>query len=245
MELLIISLLFALSIFFMFYKSKIKGIIGEKSVSSLLYFLDYSKYKVINNVVIKNGEITSQIDHTIISDFGIFVIETKNFKGWIVGGEKSEFWTQIIFKNRNKFYNPLLQNLGHIKALKQCLVDYPHINYYSIIVFSNSAEIKINTSQDVINSIQLLRTIKKYSDINLTETEKEKITQKIKSSNLIRSYDKRQHIKSIKKRINHREKCISENKCPSCGSDLIKRKGKFGFFLGCTSYPKCRFVRNI
>lgn len=112
-------------------------------------------------------------------------------------------------------------------------------------MFSNSAEIKINTSQDVINSIQLLRTIKKYSDINLTETEKEKITQKIKSSNLIRSYDKRQHIKSIKKRLNHREKCISEDKCTSCGSDLIKRKGKFGFFLGCTSYPKCRFVRNI
>lgn len=115
MELLIISLLFALSIFFMFYKSKIKGIIGEKSVSSLLYFLDYSKYKVINNVVIKNGEITSQIDHTIISDFGIFVIETKNFKGWIVGGEKSEFWTQIMFKNRNKFYNPLLQTLVILK----------------------------------------------------------------------------------------------------------------------------------
>lgn len=245
MELFILILIVALAVIFLFYKKKIKGIIGEKTVSSILYFLDSTKYNVINNVVIKNDEVTSQIDHMVVSDFGIFVIETKNFKGWIVGGEKSEFWTQVIFKYKNRFYNPLLQNSGHIKALKECLIDYPHIKYYSIIVFSKNADIKVNTSQDVINSSQLLRTIKKYSDINLTETEKEKITKKIKSSNLIDSYDKRQHIKSIKKRINHREKSIAANKCPSCGCDLIKRKGKFGFFLGCTSYPKCRFIRNI
>ena len=107
-----------------------------------------------------------------------------------MGGEKSEFWTQVIFKYRKKFYNPLLQNSGHIKALKKCLVDYPHIKYYSIIVFSNNADIKINTSQDVINSSQLLRTIKRYSEINLTGAEKEKITQKINLSNISKSYNK-------------------------------------------------------
>lgn len=245
MELFILVLIIVAAFFWIFYKARIKGVIGEKTVSSILFFLDSTKYKVINNVVIKNDKVTSQIDHVVISDFGIFVIETKNFKGWIVGSEKSEFWTQIIFKYRKKFYNPLLQNFGHIKALKECLVDYPHLKYYSIIVFSNNADIKINTSQDVINSSQLLRTIKKYSEVNLTETEKEKITQKIKSSNIIDSYDKRQHIKSIKQRINHRENTIANNKCLICGGDLIKRKGKFGFFLGCTSYPKCRFIRNI
>lgn len=245
MQLFIIILIIVLVLFFLIYKKKIKGIIGEKTVSSILYFLDSTKYNVVNNIVIKNDEGTSQIDHAVVSDFGIFVIETKNFKGWIVGGEKSEFWTQVIFKYRNKFYNPLLQNSGHIKALKKCLVDYPHIKYHSIIVFSNNANIKINTSQDVINSSQLLRTIKRYSEINLTELEKEKITQKINLSNVSESYNKGQHIKSIKNRINHREKSIAANKCPSCGCDLIKRKGKFGSFLGCTSYPKCRFIRNI
>lgn len=245
MELFILILIIVPAIFLVFYKKKIKGIIGEKTVSSILYFLNSTKYNVINNVVIKNGEVTSQIDHAIVSDFGIFVIETKNFKGWIVGGEKSEFWTQVIFKYKNRFYNPLLQNSGHIKALKECLVDYPHIKYYSIIVFSNNAEIKVNTSEDVINSSQLLRTIKKYSEVNLTEAEKERITQKINLSNVSESYNKGQHIKSIKRRINHREKSIAQNKCPRCGSDLIKRKGKFGFFLGCKTYPKCRFIRNI
>jgi hypothetical protein len=66
---------------------KIKGIIGEKSISSILYFLDKSKYKVINNIVLKKDTKTSQIDHIVISDFGIFVIETKNYKGWIIGHE--------------------------------------------------------------------------------------------------------------------------------------------------------------
>ena len=119
------------------------------------------------------------------------------------------------------------------------------LKIYPLWSTTNNANIKINTSQDVINSSQLLRTIKRYSEINLTELEKEKITQKINLSNVSESYNKGQHIKSIKNRINHREKSIAANKCPSCGCDLIKRKGKFGSFLGCTSYPKCRFIRNI
>lgn len=64
-----------------FIQTKNKGIIGEKTTSSILLFLDKSNYKVINNVVLKSGNKTSQIDHIVISDYGIFVIETKNYKG--------------------------------------------------------------------------------------------------------------------------------------------------------------------
>ena len=96
----IISIILILVIFiYRLYIPKIKGIIGEKSISSILFFLDNSKYIVINNVVLKKGNNYAQIDHLVISDFGIFVIETKNFKGWIVGNENSEYWTQIIFKS--------------------------------------------------------------------------------------------------------------------------------------------------
>lgn len=72
---------------------RIFGGVGEKTTSSILLFLDKSKYKVINNVVLKSGDKTSQIDHIVISDYGIFVIETKNYKGWILGSENSEYWT--------------------------------------------------------------------------------------------------------------------------------------------------------
>ncbi len=32
--------------------------------------------------------------------------------------------------------------------------------------------------------------------------------------------------------------------CPKCGRDLVKRRSKYGFFLGCSSYPECRFAFN-
>ncbi|WP_413998127.1 NERD domain-containing protein [Flavobacterium sp. W1B] len=245
MNLEILILIFSLILIWGLFRTKIKGVIGEKTISSILYFLDKSKYKVINNIVLKAGEMTSQIDHVVISDFGIFVIETKNYKGWILGGENSEYWNQVIYKRKEKLYNPIRQNLGHIRVLRNCLTEYPNIEYKSIIVFSSKAKIKVNTITNVVNSYQLIATIKKYSCKNLTETEKENIFQKINALNLIDTYNKRQHIKSIKQRIQKRENSIRENECPQCGGNLIVRNGKFGEFLGCRSYPQCKFIKNI
>lgn len=243
---LIILITFTLLILVWFlYKPKIKGVIGEKTTSSILLFLDKSNYKVINNVVLKSGNKTSQIDHIVISDYGIFVIETKNYKGWILGSENSEYWTQVIYKRKEKLYNPIRQNLSHIKALKDCLYEFPDIDYKSIIVFSTKAEIKVNTTTDVVNSYQLIGTIKKYKSLNLTEYEKESVFKKINTLNLVKTYDKKQHVKSIKQRIQKREDSIKKNKCPQCGDNLTLRKGKYGNFLGCNSYPKCKFTRNI
>ena len=241
---LLISFIILILIWFLF-KPKIKGIIGEKTTSSILLFLDKSKYKVINNVVLKSGDKTSQIDHIVISDYGIFVIETKNYKGWILGSENSEYWTQVIYKRKEKLYNPIRQNLSHIKALKDCLYEFPDIDYKSIIVFSTKAEIKVNTTTDVVNSYQLIGTIKKYKSLNLTEYEKESVFKKINTLNLVKTYDKKQHVKSIKQKVQKREDSIKKNKCPQCGDNLTVRKGKYGNFLGCNSYPKCKFTRNI
>ena len=188
------------------YKSKIKGLIGEKTVASILYLLDKSEYKIINNIVLKYGNYTTQIDHIVISDFGIFVIETKNYKGWILGYENSEYWTQVIFRRKEKFYNPIRQNLSHIRALKNCICEFPNIEYKSIIAFSTNADIKVNTTTDVVYSHKLIPTIKKYSKINLTQKEKEEIFQKINEQNLYKTYDKKQHIKSIKKKLKKENK---------------------------------------
>jgi predicted RNA-binding Zn-ribbon protein involved in translation (DUF1610 family) len=245
MELTLSILFFLLLLTWSLFRSRIKGVVGEKKVSFILNFLDRSKYKVINNIVLKAGDKTIQIDHIVISDFGIFVIETKNYKGWILGNENSDFWTQVIFKRKEKLYNPIRQNLSHIWALKSCLREYPDIEYKSIIVFPRTAYIKVNTSTEVIYSHRLLKTIKRYSDMKLTEADKEIIFKKIISLNLIETYDRSQHIKSIKQRIKKRESAIAANKCPQCGDDLIIRNGKFGKFLGCTSYPKCKFSRPI
>lgn len=245
MPIILIILFILIIVLFKLYQADLKGAIGEQNVALRLRSLDKSKYKVINNVVLQVGEYTSQIDHIVISDYGVFVIETKNYKGWILGHEQSEYWTQVIFKRKEKLYNPIRQNLGHISTLKKCLAAYPTVSYHSIIVFSFRATIKVTTTTDVVYTSQLLRTIKQYTERNLTEQDKENIFEAIKAMNSIATYDKREHVKSIQQRIEKRENAIRDHKCPQCGSDLILRKGKFGDFWGCYSYPTCKFIRDF
>ena len=73
-----------------------KGKRGEKHVASMLALLPERDYKVINDLLIQSDGHSSQIDHVVISVYGIFVIETKFYQGWITGGENSEFWIQNI-----------------------------------------------------------------------------------------------------------------------------------------------------
>ena len=123
---------------------------GERRVASRLKRLPEDRYKVINNLLITNGQYTSQIDHVVVSVYGVFVIETKTYKGWIYGGEESEYWTQNIYGNKYKLRNPIHQNYGHIKALKNVLKDYPPLPYVSIVAFSRRARIWVSSNTPVI-----------------------------------------------------------------------------------------------
>lgn len=78
----------------------VRGKKGELNVKLRLRMLSSEKYKIINNLFISNNGQTTQIDHVVVSEYGIFVIETKNYKGWIYGGAKSDFWTQNIYGNK-------------------------------------------------------------------------------------------------------------------------------------------------
>jgi hypothetical protein len=106
-------------------RPKIKGAIGEKSVSFFLARLDPKKYKVLNNLLIKVGSKTVQIDHVVVSNYGIFVIETKNYQGWIYGKEYDEYWTQVIYKRKEK--KNFTIRLGKIMVTSKRLKKYYHI----------------------------------------------------------------------------------------------------------------------
>jgi hypothetical protein len=242
---ILLLVLFAVIAVLGFFKSKIKGIFGEKKVGAILSFLDKSQYKTLNNVVLEAEGRTTQIDHLVISDFGVFVIETKNYKGWILGGENAEYWTQVLYRRKERLYNPIKQNNGHIISLKKCLTEFKNVKYISIIVFSSSAEIKVETKTDITYPFSLLKVIRKYTDVTLSENEKQNIYNKIQSANVSNTYDKRRHIKSIKQKIKSREKLIKQNQCPYCTSELVMRTGKFGKFLGCSNFPKCKFIKKM
>lgn len=231
-----LSVLAAFFLLIKYYTPKIKGYIGERRVSEILKRLNGKEYIVLNNIELKIKGSISQIDHIIVSDYGIFVIETKNYKGWILGYEKDRYWFQVIYKYRHKFYNPILQNQGHIYALKHILKNYPYLRYYSIITFTKRATLKTKTYTDVVYTNKLVKTIKKYDSAYIYERTKNEIVATILTA--------RKNIRTEDKRIIANSTINRNISCPDCGGNLIKRNGQYGSFWGCSNFPKCTYTRN-
>lgn len=240
----IIWVLLIMALVYSIFKPTIKGFIGEKTISMILSRLDPLEYKIINDVMLDINGKTSQIDHVVISNYGIFVIETKNYKGWILGDEKSEYWTQVIYKRKEKLYNPIRQNYGHVQALKTILNDFPEVKYIPIVVFSMNADLKVKTTSEVVYSMNLLATIRKYKQANMSNEIKEKIDARIVSLSIDDKKVKKQHVSVIQQNKHEKVTKIRNNVCPKCGGALIIRKGKNGDFKGCSNFPKCRFTAS-
>ena len=226
------------------YSPKIKGSIGEAKVNTRLNFLG-KEYIVLKDILINsiNGY-TSQIDELVLSEYGLFVIETKNYKGWIFGNEKAENWTQVIYKEKHTFRNPIKQNWSHIYALKSLLSDYPNIKYHPIVVFSGNATLKsIESSIPVIYSNRLNSTIRKLSfEKCLSIDEVNKFQTILESSELKERNARKEHIKNIKQNVKKKKIKMANLICPRCNGELKLRNGKNGKFYGCSNYPRCRFT---
>lgn len=142
-----------MSFLFKKIKASLKGKRGETYTNLLTAFTAVGKRSVnYKDVYISwPNNRTVQIDELLIARSGIYVVEVKNFKGWILGNMKNDHWTQCLYRKRSfffsksnkyKFYNPIKQNQGHINCLKYILSEYPDIPYHSIVVFSNDAVFK-------------------------------------------------------------------------------------------------------
>jgi hypothetical protein len=224
------------------FMPKIKGYFGEKSVALMLSSLDKTKYKVINNIMLQVGDKTTQIDHVVISNYGVFVIETKNYKGWITGNEFDDYWRQTIYKRKEKLHNPIKQNYGHIQALKEVLVEFNDINYISIVAFTTKADLKVTVKTDVVYTINLPKTIRKYTTETLTDSVKEQILNRLTLLNIDNKDNRKAHVEAIHKTVSEKNSKVNSDICPRCGSQLVLRNGKYGQFKGCSNFPKCRFI---
>jgi restriction system protein len=147
--------------------------LGEQKVAdTLARELSYKDYFLFNNIIInsKNNKST-QIDHIIVSKFGIFVIENKNYAGWIFGSKNESNWTQSMpGAVKFKFQNPIRQNYGHMMALKE-LMPFAKDNFFNIVVFTGDGEIKTDRIENVLYLNELIDYIKKYTQEKLSENE--------------------------------------------------------------------------
>ena len=198
----------------------VKGYIGEKRIQSII------------------GK-SSQIDHILINRNGIFVIETKNYSGRIYGNNMQQEWTQVLKygKVKNKFYNPVKQNLTHIYRIKEVLETNIPIKSMVVFVKGNT---KYIDSKDVYTPSELKKEIQKSQLQQLKNKEMRDVYNQLMEIKNNPELSIKDHKKTILKTIEEIEQGI----CPRCGAKLKERKGQYGVFYGCTNYPKCKFTKK-
>ncbi|AWK82393.1 NERD domain-containing protein [Photobacterium damselae] len=230
------------------FKSRwLKGIFGEYLVNRLLSKLPESDYTLIKDVTLPTSDGTTQVDHIVVSKYGIFVVETKNMKGWIFGSARQKLWTQKIYRHSSKFQNPLHQNYKHIKALETllgCSADYLH----SVIVFIGDSTFKTEMPPNVTYARGSIRYIQQFNKVVFSDKDYARLTDSINQIKLkrgvITDLKHRNHVKEIV------ASKVSSNQCPRCGSEMVLRETKRGEnigkqFWGCSTFPKCRAVKQL
>ena len=185
-----------------------KGKRGEKLTERKLKTVSLfgRKGKVLRNVYLpKDDGTTSEIDVLFITQKGIFVIESKNYSGWIFGDEKGKNWTSMLANGeKNQFYNPILQNRSHLKWMEKFIGS--DIPLFSLIVFSERCELKKITlySDDikVIKRDKVYPTVKHIWDKKtdaLTDEQVEEVYCKLEKMTHVDEATKAAHIENIEK----------------------------------------------
>ena len=214
-----------------------KGFRGERLVRFKLGKNKENERYVFHNCMFQQDNKTIQIDHILISHKGVIVIETKNYSGRIYGNDSQKEWTQVLqYGNvKNKFYNPVKQNASHCYFIKSLI--NKNIPVISLVVFVQD-NIDFIESQHTIGLNMLKRYLKNLPDILIPEEIVNIST--IINSNLDLHTTNKEHVQNIAEMKNN----IENNICPRCGGQLVLRHGKYGDFMGCSNYPKCRFIKK-
>lgn len=224
-----------------------KGWLGESLVKFGAHIrLPADIYHPIHNVTLPTPDGTTQIDHIFVSRFGIFVVETKNMKGWIFGGEHQAQWTQKVFKNSFKFQNPLRQNYKHVKTLEAAL-DVPPETIHSVIVFAGDSTFKSPMPANVTQGGGYLRYIQSFTESVLSDAQVQRAISQIQSGRLAPTRaTHHQHVKDLQTKAASQ----ASRTCPRCGHSMVLRTAQRGShaeqpFWGCSDYPRCKTIQKL
>jgi len=121
-------------------------------------------FHLLNHITLKLKDGTTQIDHILVSRFGVFVIETKDYSGWIFANPLHSNWTQVLYGGKFKFQNPIFQNFRHIQAVQELLDFLPPKSIKSIVVFAGRAEFKTDVPQGVCYLSGLVEYLRNHTE---------------------------------------------------------------------------------
>lgn len=248
-----------------------KGRAGEFYTYKYLMPLKGYKRFLFNLYLPKGNGETTELDIVLLHESGVYVFESKNYSGWIFGTESQQYWTQTFptgkgQSQKSHFFNPILQNEIHLRWIQNFLADQT-LPFYSYIVFSDRCTLKNITLTSgkhyVVNHHNLLpavwqNTVK--AGIHLSPEKIDCLYNKLYPLTQIDNSRKATHIENVQwKQQNfgsqihypHTKTMDRGNiRCPHCGGKLVKRTATKGIhqgkdFLGCSNYPKCRYIKNL
>lgn len=225
-----------------------KGWIGEQKTKFKLWLsLSGKTYHKFHNIILPSKSGTTQIDHIIVSIFGVFIIETKNYTGWIFGSADQAKWTQVIYNKKYSFQNPLRQTYRQKKALSEFL-KIPEYTVHPLVYFVGQCRFKATMPENVLRTGLFSKGaagyIKGFKAPVFTQEDVDRMVLDLKVYKSRSSLTSKHHLRSLQ------ERHAAVTHCPKCGSDLIVRTIKKGSragsrFLGCSTFPKCRYTREF
>jgi hypothetical protein len=175
--------------------------VGEALLANIIAAGFRQPHVLLNNVTLPIGTESTQIDHVLITESGIFVIETKHYSGWIFGRPEDAYWTQVIYRRKSKFQNPIRQNYGHVRAL-QSLFALPNEVFFPVVVFTGDAEFKSDLGPSVLKLNQLIPSLSLERPQVFDERKMAYIIGRIEMKRLRRSLETDEyHLNSVRRRL--------------------------------------------
>lgn len=191
-----------------------EGLLGEFLIYNVLKSLNAPRRFLFNLYLPKWNGGTTELDVVLLHESGIYVFESKNYGGWIFGSERQQYWTQTLPAGRRqsqkyRFYNPILQNDGHLNGLYQTLRSVHLLSgpppCYSYIVFSNRCEFmdvpRKSGNHYVLHLGELFFAVQENiaeAGVRLTAEEIEILYQKLERYTHVSNTVKRAHIENIR-----------------------------------------------
>lgn len=241
-----------------------RGRAGEFRIYECLQSLEGYKRFLFNTYLPKTNGSTTEVDIIMLHESGIYVIESKNYGGKIYGSESSQQWTQILPAGRwrtqkNTFFNPIIQNSGHVKWLQKYTGRKNGRDFYSVVIFGNQSNLHVTDSGKdccVLNCYEAAPVIRKHYEIvgsRLSKEEIDTLYEKLYPLTQVGEDGKLAHIEDVQTQASvhcGEENIVQGRRCPYCSNKLVIRTATKGYragkkFLGCANYPNCNFIENI
>ena len=230
---------------------------GENVVARKLNRLPADEYFVLNDLMVTDARgMTTQIDHVVISRFGLFVIETKCYKGWIFANPQNRFWTQSLYaggrgwfahSEKHRFQNPIKQNWRHIYVLSERL-KLPRRYFANIVVFSGDASFMTDIPDNVMDEKDVVPYIRSFDTPLFDRDRSVRIYDSVcELCSSVTKEQRKNHVHEL--RVLHDAVCDSDRTplCPRCGAvmRLRHRRSDGAPFYGCSNYPQCHGTIDV